>query len=196
MGCGCGCGSSGSCSCSGQPRFTRLTPQQFQNTLAQKLISTADRIRDLFTLFGLRPYQVRIIRTRWTGAIRGAGQEYVTAELFIEPTPLISDLTGVMTIVSPVGLDEVGDIVLSEVSGRFTDNNLRGIDVDGSKPEPNEQVYYEVVFPLQPGTTGGERRRFFINSAPMYQADNFQWRVKLDRSHQNRARNGDPMAVH
>jgi hypothetical protein len=172
------------------PRFTRLSSTEFGQTLGQQLIPVADDLRDLQTQFGLRPYRVRIIRTRWTGGRRGIGEEVVSSEMEILPVPLVSDLTSLAEIVSPVGLDEHGGIVLSEVSGRYTDDQLRGLDIDGTPPAEDEQVMYEVEFPRSDGKPG-ERRRFHIRSAPHYFADEFQWRVPLERAHEGRDRRGE-----
>jgi len=63
-------------------------------TLTRRLISTVDGLRDLLTRFGLRPYEVRMVRTKWTGGYRGAGQEIVVFDEAILPTPLILGLDG------------------------------------------------------------------------------------------------------
>lgn len=184
------CSQAPNCSCSGPPRFTDLRPGDFPKTLAGRLICTADNVRDLYTRFGLRPYKVRIIRTRWTGGRRGQGEEFITHERPIRPTPLLADLGAISQIVNPIGLDEVGGVQLSEITGTFTDDDLRGLDSAGTPPEPDEQVFYEIEFPRSDGQPG-ERRRFFLGAAPMYQADQFQWIVRLERAHEGRDRRGD-----
>lgn len=173
----------------GGPKYQPLTPTEYQHSLARTLVGTADDLRDLYTRFGLRPYRVRIIRTRWTGGSRGVGEEYLTWSLEIAPTPLVSDLTSLQEVLQPVGLDEVGSLQLSEVSGRFSDENLRGLDVDGTPPADDEQVFYEIEFPRADGKPG-EKRRFFLRSAPHYRADSFEWVVTLERAQENRDRRG------
>lgn len=178
MSCACGCG--------GPPCFTRMSQGDLSNSLGQKLIGVADNIRDLRVRFGLRPYRVRILRTRWAGAAkRGVGPQIVSWEMEILPVPKISDLTGLTEIINPVGADEVGSIMLTEISGRYTEDVLRGFDQNGAQPEPNEQVFYEVEF-----STTGERRRFYFRSAPTYLPSKFQWQIRLERSHEERTRDG------
>jgi hypothetical protein len=169
--------------------FTSLSGLDLSKTLARKLIPVADLLRDLRTKFGMRPYEVHVIRTRWTGGERGIGEEYTKSDTTILPTPRIVDLTSLSEIVQPVGLDEVGMVTLDEISGRYTDDQLRGFHDDGTPPDPDENVFYEVVFPLPDGSSGNvERRRFFPTSAPHYTAGKFEWVVRLERTRQDRPR--------
>jgi hypothetical protein len=182
------------CSCGGGGKtpggFTSVDSHSINCTLARRLTSTADSLRDLYTAFGLRPYRVKLVKTRWSEGVRGHGVEEVSLERLIEPTPLVLDLSALQEIVQPVGLDEIGTIRLEQVSGRYTEDTLRGYDDQGNPPGPDEQFYYEIEFPV-PGDSDGVRRRFFLRSAPMYFADKFQWVLVLERSHEDRARNGD-----
>lgn len=171
-------------------KFTDLTAKQITATLAQRLIPVADRVRDLFTRFGMRPYKIRIVRVRWSDGSRGVGTPIVENTLDLLPTPLVQDLTTLTEIVQPVGLDEVGSILVSEISGRFTDNDLRFLSADGSPPDPDVEVYYEIEFPKLDGTS--DKRRFFLRSAPHYAAGRFMWQLRLEKAHEDRARNGDP----
>jgi hypothetical protein len=188
MGCGCGCGTT---PCSGPATFSVLDGQALGNTLLFKAIPLADKLRDLRTRLGERPYRVRILRTRWSQGQRGRGQEMVVWEQMLLPTPLISDLTGVATVVNPVGLDEIGSIMLSQISGEYTEDNLMGKGTDGSLPDLSEQVFYEIEFPRLDGKPG-ERRRFTPHSAPSYKPTKFQWTINLERAHMARDRAGDP----
>jgi len=171
-------------------KFTDPTTIQANKTLARQLIPVADRIRDLFVRFGTRPYKVRVVRVRWSAGRRGVGAPVIEREMDILPTPLVQDLSTLTEIVQPVGLDEVGSVLLSEVSGRFTDEELRFLDKDGTPPGPDEEVFYEIEFP-RPDGKPGDRRRFYIRSAPFYQATNFQWNLRLEKTHEDRDRRGD-----
>ncbi len=173
-----------------RPRpFTNLSGLDLSNTLARKLIPVADTLRDLRTKFGMRPYEVHIIRTRWTGGERGLGEEYTKSDLVILPTPRLVDLTSLAEIVQPIGLDEIGIVTLDEISGRFTEDQLRGFHDDGTPPDADENVFYEVVFPQTDGSTGNaQRRRFFPVSAPHYTAGKFEWVLRLERARPDRPR--------
>jgi len=166
-------------------------PTPLCSTLARTLIPAVDSIRDLNTQFGLRPYVVSLIKTRWSGGHRSHGIEAFVSSTTILPTPQLMDMGGVSEIVTPVGLDEFGSILLTEVSGSYTEDFLRGSDDQGRPPAVDEQFYYEIEFP--PACTGGEgdRRRFLLSGAPMYFAGKFQWNLRLERARQDRARGGE-----
>jgi hypothetical protein len=170
-------------------QFTKLTGSDFGKTLARRFVPLADSLRDLLTKVGLRPYIVRIVRTRWSGPYRGQGQEYVVSETDVLPTPKISDLSGITAIVQPIGLDEIGGIMVSQISGRFTEEELRGLSADGSPPEVTDNVFWEIEFPRPDGP--GERRRFVMRSAPHYYSGRLQWVVRLERANEDRARSGE-----
>lgn len=174
------------------PTFTKVTPNGLTNSLATAAIPLADALRDLYTQFGLRRYTVSIVTTRWTGARRGVGQEVVERSTLLQPTPLLTDLAGVQEIAQAVGLDEIGSVAITEISGAYSEEILRGLDVEGNPPEPNVQVYYEILF-VYPNGDPGERRRFFIKGVPEYQPGKFQWFVRLERARMDRNRlTGDP----
>ena len=181
MACNCGCGDTG---------FTDLNGLDIQNTLARKLISTVDKLRNLRVKFGLRVYEVHLVRTRWTGGLRGSGEEYVVSDEAILPVPLIGEINGLTETLQSVGLDEIGTLILTEVSGRYTEDYLRGTGPDGSPLAADETVYYEIYFPPVPGGTA-QRRRFQLRSAPGYVAGKFQWTLALERARQDRTRSGD-----
>jgi hypothetical protein len=173
-----------------RPVYTDPTTLQFNRTLAQKLVPVADRLRDLYTKFGMRPYKVRVVRIRWSAGRRGEGTPIVEAAMDILPTPLVQDLTTMTEIVQPIGLDEVGMIAVSEISGRFTDGQLRAMKADGQPPGPDEEVFYEIEFPKPDGTI--DKRRFYLRAAPHYFAGKFYWQVRLEKAHSDRQENGDP----
>jgi len=145
----------------------------------------------MFTQFGLRPYKVRLIRIQWSGGERGLGQSFVLNETPLLPTPKISDLSAINEIVHPIGLHEEGGIQLSEISGRYTEEDLMGIGSDGSDIPLDQEFFYEVEYP-RPDGQPSVKRRFFPSSAPVYEAGRLQWNIRLERAHEDRLRNGDP----
>jgi hypothetical protein len=153
-------------------------------------VSVADSMRDIYTQLGLRTYSVRIIRTGWTGGRRGVGIEFIKEQIDILPTPKISSLDEVVEILQPVGLDEVGAINLSEISGRFTEDDLLGRIPNGIPLDKDEQIFYEIEFPRADGISG-VKRRFIPRSAPYYNASYLQWSVRLEKTREDRGRNGD-----
>ena len=180
-------------SCGGAKQYTLLNGMDLSRTLARQLIETVDSVRDLATQLGFRPYEVRMVRTKWSGGERGVGQEFVISDEPILPTPLLMGLDGVTRIVQPVGLDEIGACQVTQISGRYAEGFLTGNDTDGNPLDPDVQYYFEVVFPT-PGSIadGAPRRRFYASSAPTYDASKFEWRVNLQRSHSDRRNDGSP----
>jgi hypothetical protein len=171
-------------------QFTDLTSNQYEHTLAREFVPLADELRDMLTEFGLRPYKVRIIRIQWSGGERGIGQPSVVSELHLLPTPKVTDLSGLSEIVHSIGLHEVGGILLTEISGRFTEEALKGYDADETPIPPDQEFFYEIEFP-RPDGQPSVRRRFFPSSPPEYKAGKLQWTVRLERAHEDRLRNGD-----
>ena len=209
MSCGCGCGGGSDCGGCG-PKYHNVTggagarenalqrplsagTTTLCDTLAFNLIGVADGLRDLYTQFGLRPYRVALVRTRWSGGRRGIGVEIVISSTNLLPTPKMTDMAALTEINSAIGLDETGEVVLTEVSGAFTEDQLRGHPFGNGEPVfPDEQFYYEIEFPPACAGKDGERRRFTVKGAPMYFADRFQWNIRLEKQRQDRSRYGDP----
>lgn len=172
-------------------KFTEVTPQQLKNTLARRFVPLADSLRDSLTKFGLRVYNVRIVRVKWSGGERGVGVPELVKTTPILPTPQISDLNGLQDIVQLIGREESGSITVSQISGRYTEEELRGLEADGTGIGPDEEVFWEVEFP-RPDGAPAIRRRFLPSSAPVYKPGALQWLIQLERSSEDRARNGDP----
>ena len=170
--------------------FTKATGNTIRGSLVRRLIPTADKLRDLYTKFGLRAYSVRIIRTRWSGGSRGMGVESVSFTRLVEPTPKVSALDALTATVTGIGRMDEGTLYVTEISGTYTEEMLRGVDDDGTEPGADEDVYWEVEF-VRPDGKEGERRRFVPSAVPAYDPGGLQWSVTLVRQQQSRARNGE-----
>ncbi len=169
--------------------FTKFTGTEASKSLAAKLAPVADKLRDLNTKFGRRNYNVTIYRTRWSGRIRGQGKESIIFEQCILPTPALADLGSLTELATLHGLEEAGTIQLSEVSHRFTEDLLMGIDPEGFEPLDTDNVYYEIEFP-RPDGRPGVKRRFELRGAPTYRPDQYQWFLSLEKIEDNRFRDG------
>jgi len=172
------------------PRFTTVSSRQAKNTLARDFVDLADDLRDMLTQFGLRTYKVSMVRIEWTGGKRGRGTAYVKEETPILPTPKISSLDALQDIVLSAGRTESGSIDLSQISGRFTEEQLQGFSEQGDGIPPNQEFFYEIEFFPHEGPS--KKRRFFIKSAPSYTPGRLQWSVRLERANDDRAYNGNP----
>jgi hypothetical protein len=175
------------------PSFTSLRGVSLGSTLIRKLVPTVDKLRDLATKFGIRPYEVHVIRTRWSGGERGVGEEYIVQDVMILPTPKVSDLTGLNIQIESIGSIEAGSLRITQISMAYTEDQLSGKDSNGNPPGDEEQVYYEIYIPGSDGTlANGVRRRFTIISAPTLKAGSVQWQVMLGRTAGDRDRAGGP----
>lgn len=173
--------------------FNLASPQLLQNSLARKLIPVADSLRQLKTDLGARPYRVRVVRTHWTGGQRGKGVEVESHVLELVPTPLVVDLNALQEMLSEVGTVEVGQVTISEISGRYTEDHLLGVDASGNAVSPSDSLYYELEIYRLDGQNG-QRKRFQLASTPHYNATAFMWTVQLDASIVRRQRDGRPAA--
>lgn len=194
--CGGGCGS-----CRAE-RFTRLTPREYANSIARRYIPIVDAARDVRAQLGFRPYGITVVRTRWTGGRRGDGAQDLVSAIELLPVPLLSDLSAMTTIVSEAQLLETGTILVSEISGAYTEDQLLGRGDGGAPIGHDENVWWEVAFlngaapgECAPDDGGGlavatPRRRFQMRSPPFYQATKFGWSVTLTRAHDARGRDG------
>lgn len=171
--------------------FTVPDAATLKCSLAQKLIPAVDKIRDIYTRMGARPYRVFIVRTRFAGPRQGVGVEQVISEIELLPTPLVVDMRSLTEVVTPVGVNEQGMVQLQYVSGRYTEEQLIGVGSTGAPLASNETMYYEIVFFRRDGGPA-ERRRFVHDSLPTYNALQFQWLINLTSALENRSRVGTP----
>ena len=172
--------------------FTSLRGSQYQGTLVGKLIPCVDKIRDLLTVAGLRPYIVRLVYTRWSDGERGWGTEQVVSETDILPTPFVENLDALDTSVTIVGSEEYGSIRVSQISGRFIEDELVGRLPDGTSIPSDTNFYWEVEFPNKDGQFPGIKRRFEVAGTPTFKPGSFEWVITLVRAGENRTRNGTP----
>jgi len=109
-----------------------LDPNVLVDSLVDEVI---DGLReDLHPAFGVRAYRTFTVRRDWSGAIAGQGQATETVvELRPQPRVLIWD--GLRYSMEPCGLDEAGEIRLTEVSFTYTQAELDG---GGDLPSTSE----------------------------------------------------------
>ena len=184
MSCGCGCNGDAS------RHFTLPDAATLRGSIGRCLIPVVDRVRDVRVGMGLRPYLVRILRTKWVGGdVRGQGTEHVIHTLTLLPVPKLIDIGSLSEIATPVGIDETGVVMVTEISGAYSEEVLLGRDAEGTPVGPDVNVWYEVEF-IRPDGKPGERRRFTIRAAPSYEPEKFQWVVRLERAREGRGLDG------
>lgn len=177
MGCGCGTACALACDCD----CHRFTSPAAGAARAARLSEMWDRGRDMYTRSGQRPYEVLIVQARATGARRGDGPTDVINEWKILPTPKIGDLSGLVETLSADQLREMGTVMLSEISLRYSESvvNCKG---EGGKAIPvGELVFYEVRYLDSHGRVT-LRRRFVPSSPAFADAGRGQWSLNLVRA--------------
>ena len=171
-------------------RFSVVDNHSITKTVFAKLAPVVDVLRDLKTKpFGARPYQVKLVWTRWSGAERGEGVEELVTETLVLPTPNV-DLSSLSNTLQPIGTEETGTVTVREISPRYTEDQLMGRLADGTPVDETTQFYWEVYFPRP--NEPGVRRRFTPAGAPSYNPTAFEWTIRLVRAGEDRSRTGEP----
>jgi hypothetical protein len=170
-------------------RFPLIPPGGYPDTLAGSFIGLADDLRQISVEFGMKPYTVRRIRIQWSGGARGRGLPTVIFSEPILPTPKVTDISGLSELLHSVGLDEHGSLRLSEISGTYTEDDLRGLDAQGKGPAVDVEFFYEIEY-ARPDGLAGEKRRFYPSGAAAYNAGKLQWTLTLEKSNEDRTRDG------
>lgn len=177
-------------SCKRDDRWTVHSPESWRGSLASRVVTLEDRGREIESRLGFRPYSLWVVQTVWAGGRRGNGHEEVVQEVAILPNPKISDLTGIQLMVTPAMVQEQGTILVSGISGRYTEDQLMAKAPDGTPEGQQVSTWWEVMFLPGCGPGSGERIRFASKSRPNYDPDVGAWAVTLTRSYEGRARSG------
>jgi len=169
-----------------------LEDTNYKNSMLGELMDCVDCIRQIPVDLGARPYRVFWIWTRWSGEERGEGVESVVREEEILPTPKVAELNGVQLQLLDIGLDEAGAVQISQISPRYTENQLLGRNQDGSGVAKNETFSWEVRLDKGDISDLKRRRRFMLKGVPSYKADSLMWSVNLVRAGADREHDGRP----
>jgi hypothetical protein len=182
-----------------------LAPGVAKTTLAARFGPLADRLRQLNTKFGIRPYRVFLNWTRFSGDARGAGSETLVQRTEILPTPKVASLDSTTFSMFHAGTVPVGSVKISEISvSSYTEDILRGLDPNAipafSQMVPQGQVslldtgipqpfdfFWEVVM----DDRGGEnpvRFRYRLLNKPFLLAGSVMWTVMLEKTSEDRLR--------
>lgn len=170
-----------------------ILDHEYRDTLLGSFLEDdcLDELRQIAADFGARPYRVFLVRTLWKGGKRGRGPEQVISEEEILPTPKVETMMSVSLQMLDVGVDEQGGMTVSEISPRYTENQLLGRNEDGSEIPENETFSWEIS--LHRGDRDDQkRRRYMVKGTPSYEPTGLQWKVSLTRSGSDRQANGNP----
>lgn len=90
------------------------------------VVDVIDGLRgDLHPQFGVRPFHVWTVLREWSGETQGEG-DYTDVEVELEPQPRVWNWTGYRWDLTKAGLDDIGEIKVTEVSLSNTYAELTG----------------------------------------------------------------------
>lgn len=195
------------------PKPRPLTPEQARRSFANRFAPRADRLRQIAVKFGVRPYRVALVWTKWGGPERGRGREIEIGRTEILPTPLVRGLDNVQRMFFSGGLLPVGSIRVTEISALFTQDQLTGLAVprdacdaesltpprlDEAKrlqrpsvqslPEPLD--FFWEVFEDGRGDNPSDKTRYRLSAWPMRNAEQVSWECLLERVSNDPNRDG------
>lgn len=161
-------------------------------TLVDSFGELVDDLRQIAVDFGLKPYRLFSIVTRWTGGEKGRGEELVVSEQELLPTPEV-DVAGLRGEMKSAGLNENGTLGVSEISPRYTEDDI--YNLFHCQPLPDGHFgFIELRMDCRDGNS--RRRRFVVSGAPQRRADRFDWTAKMIEQWQPRDRNGNLSTRH
>lgn len=170
-------------------------------TLAGRLVPVADRLRNLLAKTGVRVYRVYIVHAYWTGPKRGVGDQIIASRSEIVPVPRVRDLNAVRRNVLASGLTEEGDIIVDQISAKYTEDDLSCRTPDNIDPQiprtslKTVEFWYEIQ-ENRPSNPPPPIRRFSPPVAtPMLSRGGLAWTVILTKQGEDRGRRGEAPGV-
>lgn len=170
------------------------TPAAYDSRLSEPLVPSTslvedlgeivDDIRQIATDLGARPYTVHVVRVRWSGGQVGRGEPTVVSETSMLPTPKVAEVGALDRATDAAGIVERGDVILTGVSPRYTEDELEAMFATGD----GDEVFVEVRVDRRDGTT--KPRRFALARAPERRPTMADWRLLLRRHSGDRERTG------
>jgi hypothetical protein len=157
-----------------------------QKTLGESLGPTIDVIRQIGTSLGLRPYRVFLVHWEWPQT-KGIGAPVEISRREIMPTPKVADMSGMPFSLAAVGMTEMGGVRVSQISQRFSEDDLIGRTPDlrdtvhPKTSRGNVEFFYEIVEARQT-VPPPKPRRFVPQGVPMLNRTGMEWRLSLTRS--------------
>ena len=165
------------------PKPSALSATQAKRTLAHRLVGRVDRVRQIATRLGVRPYRVALVWTTFTGEERGEGREVEVKRIELLPTPKVESLDNILFNPMSIGVMPVGLIRLSLVSGSYTSDQLSGnwVPTPHETPPGQYSFYYEIQEDGR-GDPDPVPMRYRLAARPMRRAGQVAWNIMLERT--------------
>jgi hypothetical protein len=174
-----------------KPRL--LSAGEAKNSLMARMARVKDRASQIEVRLGMRPYEVHLVWTKWTGDERGDGVQRIVCRMPLLPVPKVEDMS-ISRNPFAAGRYPVGSVRVSSISTTYTRELLEGRVLPEKRelevPEPYD-FFWEIVEDGRHGTCP-LRRRFQPTAEPSLDAENQQWIVVLEKQSGDMERNGQP----
>lgn len=195
------------------PKVRPISPVEARGSLAHRLSRRADRVRQIATRLGVRPYRCFLTWTR-SGLLpdseRGEGHERVLLRAEILPTPRVQDLTAIAARQWLIGNVPEGSLRVDRISAyAYGEDVLRGLKLPdvalpNAQPIPGRtrageerefagsvDFFWEIVEDGR-GDDPASRKRMRVFGGPYRDAGGVQWVVLLERASKDTGRDGRP----
>lgn len=164
-----------------------------QQPLADRLVPVVDKIRQLNTSFGIRPYRIFLVHMQYPGQRIGDGAPVEISRKEILPTPKIIGMGSTSEVLRPFGLTEEGSIRVAQISPKYTEDDLMGRTPDLQDPAMprtggRNQIFFWEVVERRPSTPPSVPRRYVPSAVPELGRDNFEWTIGLTKATFDRSR--------
>jgi len=166
------------------PKVQPLPADRLGRTVVVRLGRVADKVRQVATNLGARPYRVFLVWTVASGEERGEGTTKEIKRLEILPTPRVKSLDNVTFNPYHAGVFPLGAIQVDEVTTSLTEDDLRGLTVPKVEDQIPERFdfYYEVVEDGRAGPDVKVRPQSYrLLGQPFLDAENVSWVLRLER---------------
>jgi hypothetical protein len=170
-------------------------------TLAGRLVPVADLLRNLLAKTGIRIYRVFIVHAYWTGPRRGVGDQIIASRRELLPMPRVRDLNAVRRNLLAAGLTEEGDIIVDQISARYTEDDLSCRTPDNIDPQiprtslKTVEFWYEIQENRASQPSPPIRRFSPPVATPMLSRGGLAWTVVLTKQGEDRGRRGEAPGV-
>ncbi len=162
------------------PRIKPLTPRQAGDTLAHRLGGRVDRIRQIATNLGIRPYRVFLTWVKWSGESAGEGEPSVMKRIELLPIPKVQNIDAIQRSLYSAGTLPVGSVRVDRISVGYTEDQLSGRKSGDDSIPDDLDFFYEIVEDGR-GDDPAYRNKYRLASQPFRKAGSVYWVVVLER---------------
>lgn len=161
------------------PKPRLLTPGQAKASLANRLGGRVDRIRQISTNLGIRPYTVWLTWLKYPGR-RGQGVPTLYKRVALLPNPKVTNIDTLNYVSTSLGSLPIGSVRVDKVSVTYTEDFLQGRDSGQDEVPEDIEFFYEIVQDGR-GDEPAQRTKYRIASPPYLQAGKVGYSLVLER---------------